>query len=224
MDLDGKDYLSTRQGPCIREMAMQKGLSFPSDSELLMLILGSGTKSVPVESLARRTLEIVKESPRDELVEKLCGLSGIGMSRALAIAAAVELGRRMCGHLRAVVNRPVDVIPYIKHYSMESREHFICVSLNGAHEILGIRVVSVGSAGRTLVHPREVLSDPVAEHASAIICCHNHPYGPCLPSRADTEVTQVVKESSELLGISLLDHIIISRDGYFSFMEHDMIG
>ena len=203
---------------------MQKGLSFPSDSELLMLILGSGTRDVPVEELARRSLEVIRVSPPGDIVSRLGGISGMGASKALSVAAALELGRRMNGYLKAVVNRPCEIIPYVKHYAMERREHFVCVSLNGAHEILSIRVVSVGTTGRAIVHPRDVLSEPVSEHASAVICCHNHPFGPCLPSRADVDATQVLKESAEILGISFLDHIIISSDEYFSFLEHGLLG
>lgn len=224
MERKDKDYLMSSRTPCIRELAMQKGLSFPSDSELLMLILGSGTRDVPVEELARRSLEVIRVSPPGDIVSRLGGISGMGASKALSVAAALELGRRMNGYLKAVVNRPCEIIPYVKHYAMERREHFVCVSLNGAHEILSIRVVSVGTTGRAIVHPRDVLSEPVSEHASAVICCHNHPFGPCLPSRADVDATQVLKESAEILGISFLDHIIISSDEYFSFLEHGLLG
>ena len=155
-------------------------------------------------------------------MERLGGISGMGRSKALAVAAALELGRRRSGCLKAVVTRPSEVIPFVQHYSMEQREHFICVSLNGAQEILGIRM-SIGTASRAIIHPREVFSEPVAEHASAVICCHNHPFGPCLPSTADEEATRVLKESSDILGIRFLDHIIISKDGYYSFMEHGML-
>ncbi len=223
MERNRSDYLEGKRTPCIRELVMQKGLSFPSDSELLMLILGSGTRTVPVESLARKSLEVIRGSPPEDLVGRLGGISGMGTSKALAVAASLELGRRMCGYLRAVVNRPSEVIPYVKHFAMEQREHFVCVSLNGAHEILHIRVVSVGTSSRAIVHPREVLSEPVAENASAVICCHNHPFGPCRPSRADEEATRVLRESAELLGINFLDHIIISRDTYFSFMEQGLM-
>ncbi|MBQ9538922.1 MAG: DNA repair protein RadC [Treponema sp.] len=223
MEQNEKAYEEVKQSPCIRELAMQNGLSFPSDRELLMLILGSGTREVPVESLARRSLEVIRESPPGDLVARLGCITGMGRSKALAVAAALELGRRMSGCLRAVVNRPSEIIPYVKHYAMECREHFVCVSLNGAHEIMAIRVVSIGSTSRALIHPREVLADPVAEHASALICCHNHPFGSCQPSISDSETTRVLKESSELLGISFLDHIIISRDDYFSCMEHGML-
>ncbi len=218
------DYRTVRQHPCIRELVLQKGLSFPSDSELVMLILGSGSKAVPVEPLSRKVLEVIKESPAGEIVPRLGCINGMGNSKVLAVAAALELGRRRCGYLKAVVNTPEEVIPYVRQYAMEQREHFICVSLNGAHEILAIRVVSIGTTTRTIVHPREVFSEPVAEHASAVICCHNHPCGPCLPSTADSETTRVLQESSEILGIQFLDHIIISRDGYYSFMEHGLLG
>ena len=172
------DYRVVRQNPCIRELALRKGLSFPSDSELVMLILGSGSKAAPVESLARRVLEVIKESPAGEIVPRLGGIRGMGNSKALAVAAALELGRRRSGYLKAVVNSPGEVIPYVKLYAMEQREHFICVSLNGAHEILGIRVVSIGTASRAIIHPRDVFSDPVAEHASAVISVRSLPAKP----------------------------------------------
>ena len=148
MEQNEKAYEEVKQSPCIRELAMQNGLSFPSDRELLMLILGSGTREVPVESLARRSLEVIRESPPGDLVARLGCITGMGRSKALAVAAALELGRRMSGCLRAVVNRPSEIIPYVKHYAMECREHFVCVSLNGAHEIMAIRVVSIGSTSR----------------------------------------------------------------------------
>ena len=223
MERNDKDYLATKRNPCIRELAMQKGLSFPSDSELLMLILGSGTRDVPVEEMARRSLEVIRECPPEDVVGKLGGISGMGMSKALAVAAALELGRRMKGYLRAVINKPSEIIPYVQHYAMERKEHFVCVSLNGAHEILNIRVVSVGTTGRAIIHPREVLSEPVSEHASAVICCHNHPFGPCMPSGADKDATRVLKNSAEILGITFLDHIILSKDEYFSFLEHGLM-
>lgn len=223
MERKEKEYLGNKKNPCIRELAMQNGLSFPSDSELLMLIIGAGTRDVPVEEMARRSLDIIKMCPPGDVVGRLEEISGMGTSKALAVAAALELGRRMSGYLHAVITKPSEIIPYVKHYAMEKREHFVCVSLNGAHEILSIRVVSVGTTGKAIIHPREVLSEPVSEHASAVICCHNHPFGPCLPSGADQNATRVLKESAELLGISFLDHIILSRDEYFSFMEHGLI-
>ncbi len=219
-----KNYQQAKKNPCIRELTLKNGLSFPSDSELLMLILGSGTKDTPIEILAQEVLDIIKESNRNNLLENLNTVKGMGHCRSLAVAAALELGRRRAEYLNAVINKPSEIIPYVKQYSIEQKEHFICVSLNGAHEILNIRLVSIGTISKTLIHPREIFADPVAEHASAVICCHNHPFGPCLPSNADTASTKILQEAAHILGITFLDHIIIGKNGdYFSFLEHNMI-
>ncbi|MBR7064382.1 MAG: hypothetical protein IKI31_04480, partial [Treponema sp.] len=101
--------------------------------------------------------------------------------------------------------------------------HFVCVSLNGGHEILQIRVVTVGTINRTLVHPREVFSEALVENAAALIVCHNHPSGSCEPSEEDILATQNLIDASKIIGISLLDHIIINRDSYFSFLEHNLL-
>ena len=85
--------------------------------------------------------------------------------------------------------------------------------------MLHIRVVSVGLVNRTIVHPREVFADPLKDRAAAVICCHNHPSGNTTPSPEDREVTKTLKEAGETLGIQLLDHIIFSDRGYFSFLE-----
>ena len=102
-------------------------------------------------------------------------------------------------------------------------EHFITITTNGAHEIIGSKVISIGTVSRALIHPREVFADAVSQHASGIICCHNHPCNQCYPSNADIESTKQLYKASSILGISFLDHIIITRDGYFSFLEHGML-
>ena len=215
--------VQSKEKPDIRELTLKNGLSYPSDEELLMLILNKGTRKTPVEKLASLVLEVVNANNTEHLVEQLKKIDGIGEARALSVAASIELGRRRNRYLKAVINSPKDIIPYIQHYAIESKEHFICASLNGSREIMHIRVVSVGTISKTLVHPREIFAEPVAEHASAIICCHNHPFGPCLPSAADKESTKILQEASRILGITLLDHIIINKDTYFSFLEHGIL-
>lgn len=103
---------------------------------------------------------------------------------------------------------------------MRKQEQFICVSLNGAHEILAIRVVSVGTLTHTLVHPREVFADSLADRAAAVILAHNHPSGALAPSAEDLNLTKRLCEAGRLLGIEVLDHIILSPNGeYMSFIE-----
>ena len=179
MDLTEKNFETKRSHPDIRELTLKNGIGYPSDSELLMLMIGSGTKEMPVNILARKVMETLNTSNQENLIENLKNIKGMGDSKTLAIAAALELGRRRNSYLNAVINKPSDIIPYIQHYAMEQKEHFICASLNGAHEILKIRLISIGTINKTLIHPREIFADPISEHASAIICSHNHPYGEC---------------------------------------------
>jgi DNA repair protein RadC len=209
--------------PNIRELTLSNGISYPSDEELLMLLLGGGTKRTPIELLSQQVLSVLNSSNEDDLIEKLNLIDGMGYSRSLQIAAALELGRRRKGYLKSVINEPADIVPYVKHFCIEPTEHFVTATVNGAHELLSIRVISVGTINRTLIHPREIFAQPVAEHASGIICCHNHPCGLCYPSRADIAATEMLQSASTIMGITFLDHLIITREGYFSFLEHDML-
>ena len=223
MEPSKKHVLPHKHNPSIRELTLKNGLSFPSDAELVMLLLGSGSADVPVTVLSQKIISVLNSCSRDELIDRLREIKGIGSSKALAVAAAVELGRRRSAHFMARINTPGDIVPYLRHFALESREHFICASMNGAHEVLNIRVASIGTTNRTLIHPREIFAEPVAEHASAVICCHNHPSGPCEPSQADKDSTRVLQEAAGILGITFLDHIIITRESYFSFLEHGLL-
>ncbi len=209
--------------PDIREQVLKKGLIYPSDQELVMLILGSGTRRMPVEMLSHRVIKALDSANTETIISQLLKINGIGNGKALAIAAAMELGRRRTNHLQAVIKHPKDLVPFIRHYSIEKKEHFLCATLNGAHEIIQIRLVSVGTVNKTLVHPREIFCEALTEHAAAIIVCHNHPSGNCEPSNEDIETTKILIQASKILGISLLDHIIINKDSYFSFLEHNLL-
>lgn len=94
------------------------------------------------------------------------------------------------------------------------------MSLNGASEVIATRVVSVGLVNKVQVHPREVFADPITDRATAVIVAHNHPSGSLVPSQEDVDVTRLLKDAGDTLGIKLIDHIIFSRRGYFSFLEN----
>lgn len=207
----------------IRELTIQHGLSFPSNEELIMLILGSGTKQTPIKDLARQVLEIVMSSNSENLVENLLKINGMGKSKALIIAAALELGRRIGKNPDVALDSPSDIIPYIQSYTMQKQEHFLCVSLNGSMEIISIRVVCIGASNMAIIRPPEVFAEAIKEHASAIVLCHNHPGGNPNPSSKDIKTTLRLYQAAELLGISILDHIIITKTGYFSFLEHNLM-
>lgn len=217
------DYSKSGKQPNIRELTLLNGISYPDDEELIMLILGKGTKNNPIESLAEKVTKTINSSNEEELIPNLKKINGMGESRALIIAAALELGRRRRGILRSSINAPKDVIPFSQHYTLMPTEHFITVTVNGAKEILSTRVVSVGTINKALIHPREVFANAVSEYASGIICCHNHPCGQCYPSNADIDSTKILQKAAKILGIVFMDHIIITKEDYFSFLEHGML-
>lgn len=209
--------------PQVREQALKYGISFPSDEELVMLILGSGTKTCSVKNLSRLVMQALYSPGRGSVIEKLSRIKGIGESKSLAIAAALELGRRRHEIAHHVIRHPKDVVPFIKNYSMSNKEHFISITLNGAHEIIKINVVSVGTSHKTIACPREIFSEALLENASALIVCHNHPNASCEPSEDDIDTTRSLIDASKIIGIAFLDHIILDRDSYFSFLEHDLL-
>ena len=209
--------------PEIREKALRFGLGYPLDYELVMLILGSGSRHLSVESMSKKIVDALDCSNNDDMVERLLKMKGIGQGKALSVAAAIELGKRRTCHLGAHINSPSDVIPFVSHYAMNGKEHFLAVTLNGGHNIIQIHVVSIGTTNSTLVHPREVFYEAIKENASAIIVCHNHPSGMVDPSEEDIDCTKKLLEASQIIGIPLLDHIIIDCNSYYSFLESGLL-
>ncbi|MBQ0050760.1 MAG: DNA repair protein RadC [Treponema sp.] len=207
----------------VRELTLQNGISYPSNEELLMMVLGSGTKQLPIEPLSQKVLEAVMKSNPENLVENLLKINGIGPNKALSIASALELGRRLNRKPQCALKTPRDVIPYIQNYAVQNTEHFICVSLNGAKEIISIRVICTGSGNMAIMRPAEVFIEAIKEHASAVVLSHNHPAGNPAPSQDDINTTKRLYAASYLLGITMVDHIIITRNGHFSFLEHGLL-
>ena len=118
---------------------------------------------------------------------------------------------------------PSDVFPLVAHFADLKQERFLTVSLNGAHEVIQTRTVSVGLVNRTLIHPREVFADALTDRACAIIVAHNHPSGQLTPSPEDKDITRRLRGAGELLGIPLLDHLVFSRQDFYSFVEHGLL-
>ncbi len=210
------------RGP--REMIKESGVSGLADWELLAVLIGAGVRGHNVVKISNNLLKKM-DSPdkRDLSLKDIQDIAGIGAAKGTLILAALELGRRMYHPGRRKVGVPADVIPLVRHYGDRPQEHFITVSLNGAHEVISVRVITVGLVNKTLVHPREVFSEAVRERATSIIVAHNHPSGNIQPSEDDKEVTQNLRKAGTILGISVLDHIIFSPRGeYYSFLEHSL--
>jgi len=202
-----------------REKLLQKGAEALSDLELMAILLGKGTEGHDVMTLAGRILKILDATNNHPALEELQKIEGVGPAKATLIAAALEFSRRRIRPEGFKISFPPDVLPLIRHYADRKQEHFLCVSLNGANEVIATRVVSVGLVNRTQVHPREVFADPITDRATAVIIAHNHPSGGLAPSEEDIEITKRLKAAGETLGIKLLDHIIFNHKGYYSFLE-----
>jgi len=215
--------MENKNKPDIRERTIENGLLYPTNVELLMLILGSGNKDMSVEVMAQKINDVLTDSNIDDVVKNLLSVKGVGQGKALAVAAALELGRRHCSHLKALIQTPEDILPYVQNYAMCAKEHFVMITLNGGHEIIKIHLISVGTVSKTIIHPREVFREAIKENASSIVICHNHPSGNCVPSDEDIETTKFLIKASNLIGIPILDHIIFDCDSYYSFLEHDFL-
>lgn len=204
-----------------REKLQMFGPRTLSDSELMAVLLGSGSARHGVLELSGKVLRMIDESRGRLELDKLLGVEGIGPAKAAIITAALEFGRRRIRPEGMKVVVPTHVLPIIQHFADRKQEHLLCVSLSGAGEVMACRVVTIGLVDRTQVHPREVFADPIIDRASAVIIAHNHPIGSLEPSDEDREITRTIKAAGKTLSIWLLDHIIFNKGGYYSFMEHD---
>jgi len=202
-----------------REKLLRKGAAALSDQELLAVLLGKGTPDMDVMKLAAKLAKVIDAKGLGVQADDLRAFDGVGDAKATLVLAALEFARRRIKPEGAKIETPADLLPTVRHYADRKQEHFLCASINGANEILNIRVVSIGLVDRTPVHPREVFAEALADRASAIIVAHNHPAGGLEPSAADIEVTKQLKAAGVVMGIALLDHIIFNRTAYFSFLE-----
>ncbi|MFA6680755.1 MAG: DNA repair protein RadC [Sphaerochaeta sp.] len=201
-----------------RERMVSGGAESLSDLELLAILIGSGSKERPVNSIAKELLEVM-DKKAIVAHEDLRNISGLGMAKTTLICAALELGRRRLPAKKRQISTPGDIYPLISHYAGRMQEHFLSIALNGAHEVLSVNVCSIGLVNRTLVHPREVFVEAVRQRATAILVAHNHPSGNLEPSVEDRDVTRRLRQAGDIIGIKVLDHLIFGEEGYFSMLE-----
>ena len=213
--------MDVRERP--REKLHQTGPQSLKDWELFAVILGRGSKGVPVTRLAKDIL-VRMDAPQGEPdLEQLCRVPGMGLAKASLLLAAMEFARRRIKPSGLKIHCPTDVLPLIRHYGDRKQEHFLCTALNGANEVIATRLVTVGLVNRSQVHPREVFADAITDRAAAVIVAHNHPSGSVEPSPEDIAVTRRLQQSGALLGIELLDHIVFAQSDHFSFALNGLL-
>lgn len=208
-----------------REKIAGKGAGSLSGTELLEAIIGRGTKDRDVRTLAREVEAVLNKQKGQTTLADLVRIDGIGPTKAAQILACIELGRRLFKESpeSVKVQKPEDILALVQEFREKKQEHFICISLNGAGEVLNKRVVTIGLLNHSLVHPREVFADAITDRAASVVCVHNHPSGSLEPSSQDIAITRQLEEAGALLGIRLLDHIIITKTGYASMKEKGFV-
>lgn len=213
-----------------REKLYKWGCEQLSDAELLALLLQCGNKQRSAMELASELLAMAKHN-LSELARmhplQMARIKGIGKARAAQVMAALEIGRRRHAGpplLKTQVCKSSDIARFLQ-ISLQDRQQevFGVLYLNRANRINHFEIVSEGGITGTVADPRIILKKALEQNAVSIIVCHNHPSGNLQPSRADEQLTQRLKEAAQLLDIHMLDHVIVSEQGYYSFADEGLI-
>ncbi len=206
-----------------REKLKKKGPRALSDFELLEVIIGSGNKGVDVGQIARNVLKKFRAGVENLTLDQLETIKGMNIAKSSKVIAAIELSKRYLVKKGIKVTNPEDIFPLVQEYRDKKQEYFICMTLDGAGNLIQSRVVSIGTIEQSPVHPREVFADAISDRAAGVIFVHNHPTGDLTPSEEDKEITKRLIEAGKLLGIKVCDHIIVTNKSYFSFKENGLI-
>jgi DNA repair protein RadC len=208
-----------------REKMEKYGPGKLSNSELLAILLRTGTKGVNVVELSKK---ILNKFPKDKLskasFKELKNTFGLGKAKTCEIMACFELGRRLLKDKpHKLILSPSDVHREMKDYRNHKQEHFVVFYLDSRNGEIASQVVSVGTLNASLVHPREVFEPAINCSAAQIIIAHNHPSGDSEPSEDDIAITKRLNEAGKILGIEIIDHVIVSRNEWASFKEKGLI-
>ena len=213
-----------------REKLQTKGAAVLSDSELLAILINNGHKEKSAVDIAKDVLKM-GENNLNELgkltLKELQKIKGIGIAKAITIAAALELGRRRQASdalEKTVIRTSGNIAQYLRATIKDfSYEVFAVIFLNKANKINHFEIISRGGITGTVADPRIILKIALEQGATSIILCHNHPSGNLKPSRADEELTQKIKIAARYLDIAVIDHVIVSEDGYYSFADDGLL-
>ena len=206
-----------------REKMRLKGAAALTNEELVQVILGRGVKGHDVRSMSQKIARII-EGKKGRLTESdLTEIHGMGEAKSYQLLAAFEIARRYAKGDGVKITGAHDVLPLLQDIAGRTQEHFVCISLNGANELIEKRIVTVGLLDRSQVHPREVFADVIADRAAAVILAHNHPSGDLRPSDADLRMHNQLVEAAKILGLRVLDHVIVGKKGHYSFQESGLL-
>jgi DNA repair protein RadC len=205
-----------------REKLIKRGAEYLSYSELMSVIIGSGTKDLHVRDISTKIV-----SHRDRLLslnyKQLIEIPGVGINKALSLIASRELFIRLYKEQDKVreifISSPQVAAQMVSNFSKRKQEYLICLYLNSRRILLKKIVVTKGTLDLSIFHAREVFYPAIKFRAASFILVHNHPSGDVTPSREDLEVTKDIEQASKILGIPLIDHIIISNNRWGSILK-----
>lgn len=213
-----------------REKLLMHGPAHLSDSELLAILLHHGTRNRSAVDLAKEVLELGKNNLNElgkVTVNELMKINGIGEAKAITIAAALEIGRRrQAGKSldKTAITTSRDFANYLQsHLQDHNHEVFAVAYLNRSNKVNHFETISVGGITGTIADPRIILKRALEQNAVGLILGHNHPSGSLKPSRQDEDLTRKIKEAAKYFDIKVLDHIIVSDSGYFSFADEGIL-
>jgi len=213
-----------------REKFIAQGAQSLSNAELIAILIQHGTRNRTALELARDIMQIAADNV-DELgklkLSDLKKIKGIGSTKAITLLSAIELGRRrFSAHRmeRISIRSSHEIAMYLKTTLRDySHEVFAVVFLNRANKIKHFEIVSSGGITGTVADPRIIMRKALEHEATSIVLSHNHPSGNLQPSKADKDITDKLRNAAGYFDIQVLDHIIVSDDGYFSFADEGLI-
>jgi len=206
-----------------REKLQRKGVAALSDFELLEVLIGSGAPGANVGYIARQIQKLLQKGTDSLTYDNLTSIKGVSVATAGKIMAALELAHRHLIRDSTPILTQQDILARLTELRTKQQEHLICLSLDGGQRLIAQRTISIGTLDTVLAHPREVFADAIADRAASVIVAHNHPSGDVHPSQHDITLTQQLSAAGQLLGITLRDHIIVTKSEHFSARQHHML-
>ncbi len=213
-----------------REKLMEKGRHVLTEAELIAILIGSGSRDETAVELSKRILASVGNNLNDlgKLnINELIKFKGIGEAKAISVMAAMELGRRRKETelvKRDKISVSKDVFDIMKPILIDlPHEEFWLLILNRANLVIKKELISLGGVSGTVVDTKIIFKAAIEHYACSIIICHNHPSGNLKPSEADIRITKNIKDAGKLMEIPLLDHLIITENGFYSFSDEGMM-
>lgn len=205
-----------------REKLQRKGVRALSDFELLEVLIGSGSGESDVGQIARR-LQRLMETNTDTLnYDTIASIRGIGPALATKMLASLELAQRYLLRNVEPLRATKDVLARLDNLRTKSQEHLVCLTLDGGQRLIAQRTITIGTLDAVQAHPREIFTDAIADRAATVIVAHNHPSGEAYPTLEDTSLTQQLTAAGNILGITLRDHLILTKTNHYSFADHHL--